>query len=355
MYAVIMAGGQGERFWPLSRENRPKQFLRLFGQRTLLQETANRLLPLLGWEKIFVVCGRHHAETVREQLPDLAPEQVIIEPVGRNTAPCIGLAALYLKERFPGQAMAVLPADHLIQDVAEFHRVLKVAGQLAERDWLVTFGIRPTYPATGYGYLQRGDRIGQLDGRTVYRVERFIEKPGLDKAQEYLRGRNYDWNSGMFFWTAEAVLREIQSRLPDLYTGLGRIGESDFQQETVSEVFPRLPSISIDYGIMEKALRVAAIPCSFGWSDVGSWRTLFDLWEGDEHGIASNHPSVAVDSSNVLVCRQGDSDRLTALLGVKDLIVVDTPDALLICTPQHSEEVRRIVSELKVKGRSELL
>ena len=355
MYAVIMAGGQGARFWPLSREQRPKQFLRLFGKRTLLQETAARLVPVLGWEGIFVVCGRSHADTVREQLPELAPEQVIIEPVGRNTAPCIGLAALYLQERFPGQVMAVLPADHLIQEVEEFQSLLKVAEQLAIREWLVTFGIRPTFPATGYGYLQRGEQIGQWDGRTAYRVERFVEKPGLEKAQEYLRSSNHDWNSGMFFWTAKAILAEIQSRLPDLHSGLNRIRESGFKDETVSEVFPRLPSISIDYGVMEKALRVASLPCSLGWSDVGSWRTLFDLWEGDQDGIASNRPSIAVDSRNVLVCSHGDSERLTALLGVEDLIVVDTPDALLICSPKHSQKVRKIVSELKIRGRSELL
>ncbi len=354
MYAVIMAGGQGARFWPLSRKQHPKQFLRLFGKHTLLHETAKRLVPVLGWEGIYVVCGRNHADMVREQLPKLAPDQVIIEPVGRNTAPCIGLAALYLKERFAGQVMAVLPADHLIQDVEEFHRLLRVAEQLAIRDWLVTLGIRPTYPATGYGYLQRGEQIGQWHGRTAYRVERFVEKPQLDKAQEYLRSSIHDWNSGMFFWTAEAILAEIQCRLPDLYSGLKRIGESGFKDETVSHVFPRLPSISIDYGVMENALRVAALPCSLGWSDVGSWRTLFDLWEGDEDGIASNKPSLAVESRNVLVCSQND-ERLTALLGVEDLIVVDTPDALLICSPSHSEKVRKIVSELKKRGLSKLL
>ena len=350
MKAVIMAGGQGTRFWPLSRQSRPKQFLSITGSRTLLQDTVERLKPLLTKEDIYVVCGRAYLEQVQAQLPELQEDQIIVEPAGRNTAACVGLAALYLKSRFQEEKeiMAMLPSDHLIQDVEEFHQVLQAGAKLAQSNWLVTFGIQPSHPATGYGYLQLGTPLGDFHGRTAYRIRRFVEKPDQERAERFLDAGEYFWNSGMFLWSIEAILMEIRNQMPILHRALLEIEESWNDKERLLEIFSALDNLSIDVGVMEKAPKVATVPCHLGWSDVGNWKALEDVWGRDAQGVAANSTYVTVDSRNCLV--YASKDKLVALVGVEGLVVVETPDALLICARERTEDVKQVVEELKERG-----
>lgn len=348
MKAVIMAGGQGTRFWPVSREGFPKQFLTLCGNRSLIQETAARLKPFLRTKDIFVVCSRQYVSRVRQQLPELREDQIIVEPAARNTAPCIGLAAVHLKRRYPGEIMAVFPSDHVIRETEEFQRVLGTAAQLAGDGWLVTFGIEPSHAATGYGYLRRGKAVGHDLGQPAYRVERFTEKPGSEKARGFLRSGDYYWNSGMFVWSIETILREIKACMPEMYGALEEIDRHWEDAERVRKIFSGLPKISIDFGVMEKAEKVAALPCRLGWSDVGNWRALEEIWPGDAQGLIANGAYVGLDSENsVLYTSNG---KLVALVGVQDLVVVQTDEAVLICDRKRTEEVRKVVEKLKARG-----
>lgn len=350
MKAVIMAGGRGTRFWPLSREGRPKQFIPLFTDSSLLQETVRRLTPRLSMEDVFIACGERYVDLVRRQLPDLPRDQIIVEPVGRNTAPCAGLAALVLRRRFGDETVALLPSDHRINRIDEFLRALDAAEQLTQDGWLVTFGIRPTFPATGYGYLKRGSPLDEAAGFPVFSVDRFVEKPELDKAREFLRQGSYDWNSGMFVFKASRLLEEIGRHMPELDRVLGRIESEGCSRESIERHFPSLPSESIDFGVMERAARVAVVPCNLGWSDVGGWRALYSLLDKDGDEIASNRPTLGLDCKRVLVFGE-DREKLTAMLGIEDLIVIDTRDALLICPMERSEEVKRLVEELRQGGK----
>lgn len=351
MKAVIMAGGQGTRFWPVSREDLPKQFLPLCGERSLIQETMARLKPLFSQEDVFVVCGSRYAKQVRAQLPELSEDQIIIEPAARNTAPCVGLAAVYLRRRYPGEVMAVFPSDHVIQEGAEFERVLKAAAQLALNEWLVTFGIEPSYPATGYGYLRRGKKIGESSQHPAYRVMRFTEKPSAAKAKRLLRSDDYYWNSGMFVWLIDAILGEIETHLPELHGALQEIEQCWDRRERVQEIFSGVTKISIDFGVMERARKVAMLPCRLGWNDVGNWKALEKLRLSDQQGLIANGRYVAIDSGNsVLYTSNG---KMVALVGVGDLVVVETPDALLVCDRNRTEEVRQVVERLKERGWKE--
>lgn len=350
MKAVIMAGGQGTRFWPVSRRHHPKQFIRIGGSgRTLLQDTVARLHGLLAPRDVYVVCGGPYVEEVQRQLPQLAPEQIIIEPAGRNTAPCVGLAAVCLRQRFPSEVMLVFPSDHVIQKVGELHECLRAAARLAADGWLVTFGIRPSFPATGYGYIERGEPLGDSWGRPGFRVACFTEKPDLERARSFVASGRYDWNSGIFAWTVERVLEELRRHMPDLYDGLEAWLESHEDAARAAEIFAALPSISIDYGVMEKADRVATVPCDPGWSDVGSWKALADVETPDEDGNVANGLVVSVDSKDCILHTSGG--KMVALVGVSDLVVVETPDALLVCRRERAEEVRRVVAELERRGR----
>jgi len=356
MYAVIMAGGRGSRFWPKSRERLPKHLLDIFGGKTIIQETVARVLPLVPPEKILIVTGESHAEALILQLPELPRESILVEPVGRNTAPCIGWAAAEVARRNPEEVMLVLPSDQLIVDTERFRVVLAAAAEAAARgDFLVTIGIPPTGPETGYGYLECGGKAFESLGEEVFRVASIREKPDRATACEFLARGGFLWNSGMFVWRADAIMRAIGRWMPELGDGLRRIGKfqsSASSGEEFRRIYEQLPAVSIDYGVMEKADNALVLRGDFGWSDVGSWDALWDISEKDACGNAASCRLIGVDSANVLV---HGAKKLVALVGVQDLIVVETEDALLICRRGASQDVKKAVTEIEGRGWKEFL
>jgi mannose-1-phosphate guanylyltransferase len=346
VYAVIMAGGAGTRFWPQSRHAWPKQFLALADKElSLLQQTVGRLSGAIPPERILVVTSERHAQATREQLPMLPAANVLAEPAARNTAPCVAWAAAHVSARSPRAVMAVLPSDPHIQDEAGYRSVLSLALEAASDGGLVTIGVEPTRPETGYGYIEVGPPITE----GVLRVNRFVEKPTLDRAQGFLLAGNFLWNSGMFFFRADVVLDEFERQLPDLHQfargsrELLARGESDTDYATAR--YAELTSISIDHGIMEHARDIRVVPGSFGWFDIGSWTTAYELAAKDDDENAQQADAVLLDCERCYV-RAGDG-KLVALVGLKDLIVVDTKDALLIMPRDRAQDVKRVVELLQ--------
>ncbi|TSA46488.1 MAG: mannose-1-phosphate guanylyltransferase [Deltaproteobacteria bacterium] len=356
MFAVIMAGGKGSRFWPRSREKMPKHLLDIQGERTIIRETVDRIRPLVPPERTLIVTGRSHAAELIRQLPEIPAENIIIEPVGRNTAPCIGLAAIHILKRVPDAVMLVLPSDHRIGNEAEYRRVLEAAGKTAaEGNPLLTIGICPTGPETGFGYIEQGDPFSTIDGREIRRVRAIREKPSIEQAREFLNRGGFLWNSGMFVWKASTILSAIKRFLPDLHEGLQQIREAlgtEREEQVVGDTYAGLKSVSIDYGVMEKAEDVLVIPGNFDWSDLGSWDALSDVSGRDENGNAVRGDFVCIDAGDCLVHSPG---KLVALVGVRDLLVVETDDALLICRRGRSQDVRKVVEILEKKGLREYL
>ena len=356
MFAVIMAGGKGARFWPRSRERMPKHLLDILGERTIIRETVDRIRPLVPAERTLIVTGRSHAAELIHQLPEIPPENILIEPVGRNTAPCIGLAALHILKRVPDAVMLVLPSDHRIGDEAVFRRVLQAAaGATLQGDPLVTVGIRPTGPETGYGYIEQGELISKSGPDEIYRVRTIREKPPREQAERFLAQGGFSWNSGMFVWKASTILTAIERFLPDLHRGLLEIREAlgtDREEEVVGAIYSGLQSVSIDYGVMEKAKEVVVIPGAFDWSDLGSWDALWEVSKKDINGNAVRGEFIGIDAANSLIHSSG---KLVALIGVKDLLVVETKDALLICRRGRSQDVKKIVESLEKNGMTAYL
>jgi mannose-1-phosphate guanylyltransferase len=358
MHAVIMAGGRGTRFWPRSREKKPKHLLDIVSSRTIIQETVDRIKPLIKPGNILIVTGRKHARELMRQLPEIPAKNILIEPVGRNTAACIGLAAIHIQKKAKDDVMVVLPSDHGIGDPVRYRKVIAAAAKAARKDnALVTIGIHPTSPQTGFGYMEGGAFLGDASGETLLRVKSFREKPDIKQAEAFLRSGNFFWNSGMFIWKASAILTEIERFLPDLHAGLMTIKASlgkTSEIKTVSSVYRGLASISIDYGVMEKAKDVFVIPASFGWSDVGSWDALWEISAKDQNGNVAAGGSQAVFESteNALVY---SPRKMVALLGMKNVIVVETKDALLICKKGRSQDVKKIVDALEAEGKIQLL
>ncbi len=355
-FAVIMAGGRGERFWPRSRMARPKQFLNLIGEKTMLQLTVERIKDLVGISDTYVVAGSEFKDTILEQVPQLPEENIIIEPFGRDTAAAIGLAALVLGQKNPREVMIVLPADHYIGNVRHFQEVLRSAVATAGRgDKIVTLGITPHSPETGYGYIHSGELADTFAGIPVYRAVRFTEKPDRARALEFLSSGDYLWNSGMFVWRIDLVGTMIEKYLPSLAEGLKKIEDSlgtDQQQKTLKEVYSELTKVSIDYGIMERADNIFVIPCDFGWDDIGNWTALERYVEKDEHGNILNGEGVLLDTVNTYVTSK---DKTVALLGVKDLIIINDYDSLLICHKSRAQEVKKVVQALNDQGFDKVL
>ena len=352
--AVIMAGGKGERFWPKSRVTCPKQFLSLTSDgETMIQKTVKRLEPLVAQEDIYIVTNAAYLELLHEQLPLLPKENIIAEPAPRNTAPCVGLAASIIEKKYGDAIMFVLPSDHLIHAEEMYIDTLRKAARAAEEGCnLVTLGITPTYPETGYGYIKFIKGSGR-DG--VYGVERFVEKPDLATAKSYLKDRGYLWNSGMFIWKASSILYNIRTHMPVLYKGLQPITESYGTPEfaaVLDEKFRGLPSESIDFGIMEKAENIYTIPGSFGWDDVGSWLALERINTTDVEGNMFDGDIVSIASRNCTVC---GGERTVAILGLEDMVIVDTPDALLVCDKNSTQDIKKVLAKLREQGREELL
>lgn len=358
-YGIIMAGGVGARFWPLSRERKPKQFLSIFGNDSLIEMTFNRLRKIVPAENIYVVTNEMQKQEILDQLPDLREENIITEPIGRNTAPCIGLAALHIRKIDPDATMVVLPADHLIQNVNEFVRVLNDAVNIANQTrHLVTIGIKPTRPETGYGYIQyieENEKKNPYVTQCGYRVKTFAEKPNLSTAERFLESGDFLWNSGMFIWKVETILEEIQNRLPDLHDGLDSIDKSigsDDYAVILDQVYRMIRGISIDYGVMEKAEGVYVLRGEFGWSDVGSWDEVYRVISKDNQENAIHGRVIARNSKNNLLHA---NSRTIATFGVDDLIVIETDDAILVCKRGESQNVKEVVDYIRRKHIDDLL
>ncbi|HEX7477910.1 MAG TPA: mannose-1-phosphate guanylyltransferase [Polyangiales bacterium] len=353
VFAVIMAGGSGTRFWPLSRSAWPKQFLALAGSSdSLLQQTVRRLTGVVPADHVLVVTSERHAQATREQLPELPAQNVLGEPEGRNTAPCVAWAAAHVAARSPTAVMAVLPADPHIGDPKAYREVLGRAIAAARKGGLVTIGVTPTRPETGYGYVEIGEA---LDG-SVHRVKRFVEKPDLNRAQQFVADGNFLWNSGMFFFRADVVLGEFERQLPDIHEfarGCQQQLAAGSELAYVRSRYGSLTSISIDHGIMEKARDIRVVPGSFGWYDIGSWTTAYELADKDAQNNAVLGDASLVETEGCYV--RGKAGKLIALVGVHDLVVVDTDDALLIMPRERAQDVRRVVDDLKAKKATKYL
>ena len=355
IYAVILAGGSGTRFWPLSRETWPKQMLKIVGEDTLLRQSVRRLEGFIPLEHVFVVTTEKLAQDIKTHLNVFSRNanqiKVIKEPCGRNTAPAIGLASIYVRKMDPEALMLVMPSDHLIKELTKFENDVRMAIEGAEKDYLVTFGIHPNKPETGYGYMKVKEE--PVPGLTLKKLEKFVEKPDRETARSYLEEGNYLWNSGIFLWKVSKIIREFERYMPQLYRGLEIIGESlgtENERERIETVYSEIDSLSIDYGILEKSHDVLTLPASFDWSDVGNWPALDDVLDHDSHGNIIRGNSIGLDNHNSIIF---GSDRLLATIGLKDMVVVDTPDATFISPKDRTQEVRKVVEELKKNGKEE--
>jgi mannose-1-phosphate guanylyltransferase len=357
MLVLIMAGGAGTRFWPKSRERRPKQLLPIIGEGTMLQNTVRRLLPLVPAENIFVISNQAQYPGIVEQLPDLPQENIIVEPRPKNTAACIGLGAVLLQQREPDGVMVVLPADHLINDDEVFRETLQNAGKIAaEEDVLITIGIQPTYPATGYGYIQFSNRPVAVGQAAAYRVKTFAEKPNLETAKSFLDSGDFLWNSGMFVWRIPVIMAQLEEHLPHHYDGLREISRylgSPEQNAIIDRVYQQIKSISIDYGVMEKAKNVVVLRGQFRWNDLGSWEEVYKLLPKDQdYNATIGNQHVLLDSNGCLVDVPG---KTVAAVGLRDLMIVETEDALLLCPRSRAQEVKDLVELIKRRKLQHLL
>ena len=353
---VIMAGGKGERFWPRSRINLPKQFINISGSKSMIQQTIDRLVAFIPYEQIFIITNELYAEIIKAQVPSLPTENIIIEPIGRNTAPCVGLASVLIEEKYPDSSMIVLPSDHIIRNEHEFENLLKTAVEMSEEgDKLITLGVSPTYPETGYGYIESTDEVIEKNNFRIFKVKKFTEKPDMDTASKFLQAGNYYWNSGIFVWRT-AVIREcIRKFIPemhDLLEAMKAAFVTNDREAVIKSEFHKMPEVSIDYGIMEQADNIHIIPCSLGWDDVGSWTALDRINEQDDNGNVIKGSVLSIDTKKCIIESNG---KLIATLGIEDLIVVETEDVILICSKDKSQDIKSLIKELKVQKLEQYL
>ena len=358
MYAVIIAGGSGTRFWPKSRENHPKQLLNIVGQKTMIQDTVNRIRPFIPIEKIWAITNEQHAIETCCQLKTLGffPSQLLTEPIARNTAAAIGYSAKILSQGNQDSTMAVFPADHVITKTEQFLELLKQAETIANENHLVTLGIKPTFPETGYGYIKQG----KPTGKNSFKVDQFFEKPDKITAEKYIKEGGYYWNSGIFVWKISTLLNEINKYLPKLHEQLEELANNTAQikggyaykklNETGKKIFHSLESVSIDHGVMEKSSEVAVLPADIEWNDVGTWTSLAEISKKDSHGNVKNGNVISIENNDSIIQAE---NRLVAALGLKNIIVVDTPDALLVCPKERAQDIKKIVEQIKSENRPE--
>ncbi len=356
LHAVVMAGGSGTRFWPQSRQTMPKQLLKLAGDRTMIQQTFDRCGGLIEAGQSWVVTNQVQADATSQQLPEIDPARILVEPDARNTAPCIGLAAVHLLKQDPDAIMFVMPADHVIQPIEKFQAAIQAAVQVVEADptRLVMFGVPPTFPATGYGYIERGDGFPSVD--SAFDVASFREKPAADIATQYVDSGNFYWNCGIFCWRADTILNLLKSHEPDMHDRLMKISEAigtPSEASVVAAEFPQMNSISIDYAVLERAEGATVIEAPYEWDDVGSWLAVPRLAGSDSNGNTLQGKTLALESKNNIV-RTTDK-HLIATLGVEDLIIVHTPDATLVARKDDSERIKEILAQLKQDGDVQFL
>jgi mannose-1-phosphate guanylyltransferase len=354
-YAVIMAGGSGTRLWPASRGSSPKQALKLIGERTMFQYAVDRLTPVFPMDRILVVTREDHAPILHQQVPGLLESNFILEPQGRGTAPAIGLTAIHLEQRDPHATMALLTADHFITDTERFRQVLIAAQKVAEEGSLVTLGIQPSSPSTGFGYIKQGAVLGEKNGINFYAVQQFTEKPDLDTAQRMVASREHSWNSGMFIWQVNRILEEFERQMPEFYVQLmevkASLGTSNYRG-CLDRVWSQVKKETIDYGIMEGGRQVVVFPVEIGWTDIGSWSSLLDLLPADQGGNVVVGPHLGIDTLGTLVF---GGKRLVATIGIENLIIIDSEDALLVCSKEREQDVRLIVDQLKNDQQDDLI
>lgn len=349
-YAVIMAGGGGTRFWPLSRHNMPKQLLNLSGSDAMINETIKRFDSIISSDNTYIVTNRAQTDVMKDiLLSEIPKSNILSEPAARNTAPCILYAAMYIYQLYGDGIMCVFPSDHHITDENGFKNVLSRAIQIADdTDTIVTIGIKPTFASTGYGYIKR-----DIPVEDAYRIDRFVEKPNLEKAKKYYQSGDYYWNSGMFVWKISVIIEAFKRFLPRIYNSLNKIKfDSAESADMLEKLYPNLDSISVDYGIMERTDEAIVIPGDFGWNDVGSWDALGAIFPSDEYGNIIKADHIGVDTKECIV--YGDK-KLIATVGLKNIVVVDTDDAVMICDKSKAQNVKQIVDKLKESGREEFL
>lgn len=351
-YAVIMAGGVGSRFWPMSRKKFPKQFLKLFGERSMIQQTVDRIRPVVPDERVLIITNEAYIPIIQEQLPDIPRENIFGEPIAKNTAPCVGLAAKIIEDRDPGSVMFVLPSDHLIADEEEYQNVMMSAAKAADSNQsLVTIGITPSHPETGYGYIQFDESSSsEFEEHRAHSVKQFTEKPDKDTAESFLKSGDYLWNSGMFIWRTDVIIDQMNKHLPAVSNHFDVIDESaaktaDNRYQQLYTFYDRCESISVDYGVMERADQVDVVPGDFGWNDVGSWLAVYELNDKDEYGNVTNAEYTSlIETKNSYVKTSGD--KLIALVGLEDVAVIETEDAILVCNLNETQDVKQVVNSL---------
>lgn len=343
-YAVIMAGGRGERFWPLSKKTLPKPFIPLLKEETMIQETVKRIKHLIPEERIIIVLSRDHFSIAKQQLPEIPVENFVIEPFGRDTAACIGLASLYIGRRDEDASMVVLAADHLIADREAFFSTVTASLKfLASNDYIVTIGIKPTRPETGYGYIELGEMLGSVDNESFFSVKKFVEKPNLSTASDYLQSDRYCWNSGIFIWKNATIQKSLSLYMPELWDGLMRIDEclgSEKEEEVIKKEFSQFERVSVDYGVLEKSSQVVVLPASFNWDDVGTWTALERVYDLDESDNVVVGKHVGRDTHGCIIFSR---DRLVATFGVKDMVIVQAKDKILVCHKEKAPYLKEIV------------